>query len=243
MKTTFLLKTARTVGLMAVLSVTVGSSLPQTVQAQTESVTLEEKISQWRADDIETSKVCNLVYEEEAEIFEGNYFFDVYRGLNLTDEQNDAYLTFNAQLDTETLEVYENAVSMIDPTAALSFMYTVDSEQVPPGIDSAIQAALDENPTSDQIAALKREFGQYGEFLGAYIVYLTPEQKAQLTQIDENFQAQMLAVMTPEQLPQYRENLAARSRIGEACDYSKHPSYAHYPAMGRVVDMIPELLQ
>lgn len=242
MKNNFPLKTVRTLGLMAVLSVTVGSGIQQTVQAQTESVTLEERVMQWRADDIAQWETCDRVYQEEAEIYEGNYFFDVYRGLNLTDEQNNAYLTFNAQSDAETLEVLDNSLSVVDPTAALAFGYSVDPEQIPEGINSAIQAALNKNPTSNQLEALNQEFGQYGEFSGAYINYLTPEQKAQLAQITENFQAQMQSVMTPEQIPQYRENLAAGLRIGEACD-SKHPLYALYPAFGRIVDTIPELLR
>ncbi len=156
--------------------------------------------------------------------------------------QDLSYLTFNAQLDAETLEVLDNSLSVADPTAALSFSYSVDPEQLPESTNSAIQAALNENPTSNQLEALNQKFGQYGEFSGAYINYLTPEQKVQLAQITENFQAQMQSVMTPEQIPQYQENLAAGRRISAACD-SPHPLYALYPAFGQVVDTIPELLQ
>ncbi len=242
MKLSSLSKIVRTIGLVAVLSATVGSSISQTVQAQTEPVTLEERVNQWRADDIARWETCDGVYQQEAEIFEGNYFFDPFRKLNLTEEQNNAYLTFNAQSDAETLEVLDSSLSVVDPTAALSFSYSVDPDQLPESINSAIQAALNENPTSNQLEALNQEFGQYGEFSGAYINYLRPDQKAQLAQITENFQAQMQSVMTPEQVIQYQENLASGRRISAACD-SPHPVYASYPAMGRLVDSIPELLQ
>ncbi len=79
MKLSFLAKTARTIGLMAVLSVTVGSGISRTVQAQTEPVTLEERVNQWRADDIARWKTCDVVYQQEAEIFEGNYFFESFQ--------------------------------------------------------------------------------------------------------------------------------------------------------------------
>jgi hypothetical protein len=239
MKFTFPSKSIYTLGLMAAFSVAIGSAIQQAVQAQTEPRTLEEVVMQWRAEDIARWENCDVVYQQEAELFEGNYFFDQFRKLNLTEEQKNASLTFNAQQEAETLEVLNSAVSVADPMAALSFMYTANIEEVPQDIQTAIQEALD-NPDPDQ-EALNQKFGEYGEFQGGYIPYFTPEQKAQMEQISKDFEANMESVMTPEQVLQYRENLVAGDRIAEACN-SEH-LYAVYPAFGRVVDEIPELLQ
>ena len=211
--------------------------------AQTRFASIEEERKQWQAEDIERSKVCDRVFQAEAnDSFEGNSFFDDFKGLNLTDEQRSAYDALSAQADKKRAEAYQNTVSIVDPTATLSFGWSEwDLNLVPQDVQTAVQAALDKSPKFDQKAALDREFSQYGEFYGSYITYVTPEQEAQLAQVTEDFYTQFQNIMTPEQLPQYRENLAARRRINEVCDV-KGPISA-YPAMGRVVDSIPELLQ
>ena len=211
--------------------------------AQTKPTTIEEERRQWQAEDIERSKICDRVFQAEAnDSFEGNSFFDDFKGLNLTDEQQSAYNALDTQAEAKRSEVYENTVSMVDPTATLSFGWSEwDLNLIPQDVQAAVQAALDKGPKFDQKAALDQEFGQYGEFYGSYITYVTPEQEAQLAQITKDFYSQVQGIMTPEQLPQYRENLAARLRINEVCDV-KGPISA-YPAMGRIVDSILELLQ
>ena len=140
-------------------------------------------------------------------------------------------------------------MSIEDPTATLSFGYEDD---IPQDILTEIQAALEKNSNIDQKEALEREFGQYVEFSGTYINYVSPEQAAQIDQITEDFYAQVQDIMTPEQLPQYRENLAARLRINEVCDAWVPVSsnqdlgrviFATDTPMGRLVDSVPELLQ
>ncbi len=251
MKLSSLSKTARTIGLVAVLSVTVGSSISQTVQAQTEPVTIEEKKSQWVAADIEEWKMCNRVSQAEAnESSEwGDSFFNELKGINFSNEQQSAYDDLFAQAEAKRTEVYENTLSIEDPTAPLSFGYGGD---IPQEVLAEIQAALEKNSNADQKEALEREFGQYVEFSGSYINYISPEQAAQIDQITEDFYAQAQGLMTPEQLPQYRENMAARLRINEVCNGWVPVSadrdlgqitYANFSPAGRLVDSIPELLQ
>lgn len=221
-------------------------------EQNTEPVSLEGKKSEWLATDIEESRICDGVFKEEANgNFEGNDFFDDFKGLNLTDEQQSAYDALDAQAEAKRGEAYQNALSMLDPTAVLSFSYSANPDSVPQDVQTAIQAALNENPTVDQKEALDREFAQYGEFSGSYIVYVSPEQDAQIAQITEDFYAQVQSIMTPEQLPQYRENLASRLRINKVCDGWTSVSVDQglgrvlvglsSDPMGRLVDTIPEL--
>lgn len=195
--------------------------------AQTESADTAEFIRQMAA--------CDRATQAEANDTSGELpSFDDFKGLNLTDEQWSAYNVFDAQAATRRAEVYKNSVSMADPTATLSFVWSGDSESFPPEIQAAVQAALEKNPKYDQKAALDREFGQYGEFEGLYYTYITPEQDAQITQITEDYYMQAQGIMTPEQLPQYQKNLASRRRINEVCDV-KGPMSPY-----QVVDTLPE---
>ncbi|MGD1899883.1 MAG: hypothetical protein ACFB16_23415 [Phormidesmis sp.] len=221
--------------------------------AQPEPVSLEEKLGQWHAKGLEQSKICEDVFQEEANgSFEGNYFFDDFKGLNLTDEQRSTYDSLMTQADAKRTELFQNTVSIINPTASLSFKPSADFDSVPQDIQSEIQEALNKNPTIDQKEALDRKFGQYGEFLGSYITYITPEQEAQRTWISENFYAQVQDIMTAEQLSQYRKLLTARLRIDEVCGSTVPVSSERdlgrvitgsSSAWGQVVDTIPELLQ
>ena len=235
-----------TLGLVALVP------LVKMATAQPEPVSLEEKIGQWQAEERAQSAICDRISQEEANNnFEGNDFFDFFEGLNLTDEQNSTYDALMAQADAKRTEVFENTVSIVNPTASLSFSSSANPDSIPEDIQAAIQAALNENPTVDQKEALNREFGQYGEFSGSYIVRTTPEQEQQRSQINENFYAQVQNIMTPEQLPRYRENLAVILRM-EGCG-SWVPVSADQDLgqvlvgltspMGRVVDTISELLQ
>lgn len=227
----------------------------QTTPAEqnTEPVSLEEKKSEWLATDIEESRICDGIFQAEANVtFEGGYGFDDFQGVTLTDEQQSAYDALDAQAEARRGEVYQNALSMLDPTAPLSFRYSANYDSVPQDVETAIQAALNENPTVDQKAFLDREFAQYGEFSESYIVYVTPEQDTQVAQITEDFYAQVQDIMTPEQLPQYLENLESRLRINEVCDGWVAASadrelgrvlFGTNVPMGQLVNTIPELLQ
>ena len=242
------------IGLISVITcfsiIKVATAQTALSEQNTEPVSLEEKKSEWMALDIEESRVCDRVFEEEANVwFEGNPFFDDFQGIILTEEQQSAYDALDAQTEARRGEVYQNALSILDPTAILSFSY--NSNSVSEDVQTAVQAALNKNPTIDQKEALDREFAQYGEFSVSYIVYVSPDQDAQVAQITEDFYAQVKDIMTPEQLPQYRKNLESRLRINEVCD-----GWTYVPVdqglgrvlvglssapMGRLVDTIPEL--
>jgi hypothetical protein len=232
MKLSFSSKTFSTIGLMALLVATIGTSIPRTVQAQSRPQPpefTEEEIATFAA-------ACDRAYKENAEVdAEGNSFYDTLRAMNVTDQLRNAYNTLSEQADAKRFEIYENSVSVPDPTAALSFMWFGDPD---PTIEPAIQATLDRNPEMDQADALNQQFGKYGVFLGSYFQYYTPEQDAQMMQITKDFDTQFEALLTPEQKRQYRENLADGERIRVACEWEGPIS--SYPSIGRISDTIPE---
>ena len=184
--------------------------------------------------DLVAQQACDRVFAKFAESTSGERLsFDDFRGLNLTDEQRQAYDALDAQRDERINKVYERSVRADDTTAILSFSYATNVDisdldtVVPPEVQAAIQAALNKNPTSEQKEALNQEFGQYGEFIGSTITYVTPDQVEGLDQISQDFYAQVQEIMTPEQLPQYQKNLAARLEINKACD--QRGSFSSYP--------------
>jgi Spy/CpxP family protein refolding chaperone len=211
---------------MALLSVSVGTTVQQSVQAQTQDP----------ADTLERSQACDRAMKEDGEEMEGGYFFDDFKGLNLTDKQKKAYEALDAQAEAKRAKVYKESISVADPAAILSFSSS-PGVSIPPDVQAAIQEALNSNPKMDKEAALNQKFGKYGIFIGSYITYLTSEQQAQIDQATKDFYAQVQDLMTPEQQPQYSKNLAARLRINAACDV-KGP-ISSYPALGQISDKIP----
>jgi hypothetical protein len=257
MKFSFFVKSIPTLGLIAGLSVIAGTSIQQSVQAQSqpseptqpEQVQLEdipegielltlEQLEQRRLDGLEESNICDRVWQENSNSEEDgrSYFYD-FKGLNLTDAQKQAYDALDAQAEARRADLYAQTIAVADPSAILSFLWL---SEVVPDVEAKIQAALDLSPKMDQEAVLNEQFGngQYGLFVGSYVTYLTPEQETELAQITTDFYSGVQALMTPEQQPQYSENLAARLRINEACDV-KQP-ISSYPALGRVIEIAPD---
>lgn len=228
MKLSFLSKVFTTIGLTASLSVVVGSNIPKPAQAQVQSL----------AEMLEQNKACDRAMAENGEATERGYFFDDFKGLNLTDQQKKAYEALDAQAEAKRAEVFKRSTSVADPAAGLIFSPST-GVLAPPEVLGAIQDALNSNPKMDRATALNQQFGRYGSFVASsYITYFTPEQQTQLDQITKDFYAQVQDLMTPKQQPQYRKNLAARLRINAACDI-KAP-FSSYPALGQISDTIPK---
>lgn len=221
------------------------AALPNVTQAQTDNVAyaIEQfrrfDPEQRRLDDLEQSKICDRVWEENSNVqFEGRSSFDDFQGVNLTDAQKQAYEALDAQAEAKRAELYKQTISIADPSAILAFLSGFPGTvPAPPDVQAAIQAALDLNPKMDQETALNERFGngKYGLFVGSYITYLTPDQQTQLAQITTDFYTQVQALMTPAQQPQYSKNLTARLRINAACD-ARQP-ISSYPALGRIIEV------
>jgi hypothetical protein len=224
MKRTSLSKSVRTIGLIGMLAIVVIPNIPKTVQAQSP------------ADYQARAKVCDRVTKENAQEYDGGYYLEDFKGLNLTDRQKKAEAALNKQAEAKRSEIYQGSISVADMNRSLSFS-SLPGVSIPPNIQAAIQETLNRGPKMDQAATLNQKFGKYGIFVGSYITYLTPAQQKQLDQIGTNFYRQVQALMTPKQLPQYLQNLSARRPLRDARE-PKEPISA-YPALGKISDKIP----
>jgi uncharacterized surface protein with fasciclin (FAS1) repeats len=221
-------------GLMIALSIVALPSITKTAQAQIPSPT--GSTDQISPEEMERQRLCDLAFQANGQTDgEGNYSFDDFQGLTLTDSQQKAYQDLQTQAEAKQAELYKQ--TLVVPDLSLSLIFFARGE-APPDVQAAIQAALDLKPKAGQEAALNERFSQYGVFVGPYINYLTPEQDTQLVQITSDFYRQVQSIMTPEQQPQFSQNLVGRIRINAICD--ERPPFVAYPNQsGILVDKLP----
>jgi hypothetical protein len=133
-------------------------------------------------------------------------------------------------LTTLKYKTYERLIasypSVPDVSGGSAFVYRPGAGEMPPDVSTAFDAALvGFSPTADSVeedvAAINEQFGQYGEFGVYQIVTMTPEQRAELKALEDDFAARYISVMTPEQQQQYQENLATKNKINEVCGMVK----------------------
>jgi hypothetical protein len=201
MKLTSLSKSVRTIGLMAaVLSVLVGTTIQQTVQAQNKVPT-----------DSETSCFGGNGYPPPNEL----------EGIKFTPEQDAAYQRFREAVDAKNGAIYKNAPLGPEPLTGLSF--GDEKAPVSPEMQAEIIAAfdvitLDEIPDRDQAKAFKETYGKYADLeIGERSTEPTPEQDAEMNNNIRNLEPQTLSILTPEQQKVFQANLVMK-RAYEACN-------------------------
>jgi hypothetical protein len=199
MKLTLFSKSIRTIDLMAtVLSVLVGTTIQQTVQAQNNV-----------PKDSETS--CSNGYQPPNDL----------DGIKFTPEQDAAYQKFREAVDAKNGAIYQNAPLGPAPLTGLSF--GDEKAPVSPEMQAEIIAAfdvitLDEIPDREQAKAFKETYGKYAELeIGERSTEPTPEQDAEMNNNIRNLEPQTLSILTPEQQKVFQANLVMK-RAYEACN-------------------------
>jgi hypothetical protein len=208
MKMTFLSKTLGTIGLIAVLTTTANTNVQQTAQAQM-NINVPADI------------------DDEACIASGVNSFYLLQNIDLSYEQMEEVF----RLTTLKYKTYERLIasypSVPDVSGSSAFVYRPGAGEMSPDVSTAFDAALvGFRPTADSVkedvAAINEQFGQYGEFGVYQIVTMTPERRAELKALEDDFSARYISVMTPEQQQQYQENLTTKNRINEVCGMVKY---------------------
>ena len=210
MRQTFSSKIFRTISSVVLLTTLIGPNIQQTAQAQ-----------------MDISVPADI--DDEACIASGVNSFYLLRNIDLSYEQIEQIFA----LTTLKLDAYNKLIASYPAEDDLSGGYSFvvrPGAYLMPGFDKGYEEAMDaatKTITSGeamigQIAALNEQYGQYGEFSAGKKIILTPEQKAEIKQLDEDFDARYVAVMTNEQQQQYQENLATEKRINEACGIVKY---------------------
>jgi hypothetical protein len=192
-------KSIRTIGLMAaVLSVLVGTTIQQTVQAQNNV-----------PKDSETS--CSNGYQPPNEL----------EGITFTPAQEAAYQRFREEIDAKNGAIYKNAPLGPEPLTGLTF--GDEKAPVSPEMQAEIIAAfdvitLDDIPDREQAQAFKDAHGKYAELeIQERSTEPTPEQNAEMYNNFRILETQTLSILTPKQKKVYRANLVLK-RAYEACN-------------------------
>jgi hypothetical protein len=208
MNLTFLAKSAGTIGLIALMATTASTAIQKTAQAQSNRPSVPAEI------------------DDEACLASGFDSFYLLQGLSFSPAQLEEIYRISSEANDADERLIESYPKVEDLISGPQFDARPGAEITSETYDD-MYAALSEisektDSVTEQIDMLNEQFSQYGEFGIGTMLILTPEQKAELKRTREDFNAQYIAVMTPEQ-QQYQENLETESRINEVCGIVKDP--------------------
>ena len=211
MKPAFFSKTVSTIGLIMVLATVVGTGVQQAAQAQIDI------------------KVPTDIDDEACLASSFNSFY-LLQNINLSYEQIEKIFELQTMQSKASEQLIASFPTVDDLGGGYSFI-TRPGAEITPEVQEAMDAASRKITSGEavrgQIAALNEQFGQYGEYAIGKNVVFTPERRAEIRQLDADFNARYVSVMTPQQQQQYQENLATESKIDEACGIVKvdHSDY------------------
>jgi hypothetical protein len=189
--------------LMAMLSIVVATTLQQPVQAQ--SLIAKDK-----------NGVCAPL--------PAGVFYQEFGGITFSPTQKAAYRKIEAKINKRYKVISDNAKSVDIPDGVLGVQLRpgVPNEKADEINVAVVKMSNDGLSTSQQAKLLTQKYGKYAIFsLGKTTVY-TPEQIAKGRRIGRDFEAQTMAILTPEQQKIYKLNLALQQRV-QACGTSDTP--------------------
>jgi hypothetical protein len=196
MKLTSLSKSIRTIGLMAMLSAVVATSLQQPVQAQTVAK--------------DKNGVCTTLPE--------GVFYQEFGGITFSPAQKAAYRKIEAKINRRYKVISDNTKLVVIPDGGLSveFKPGIGDKKANEINDASLKMVQDGLSTAQQIKLLTQKYGKYAIFSFPKAAVYTPEQIAEGKRIGRDFEAQTMAILTPNQQKIYKVNLALQQRI-QAC--------------------------
>jgi hypothetical protein len=200
MKHTSLSKSVRTIGLIAMLSVLVATTLQQPVQAQSKGNKVPTT----------TDGTCSplpqgVVYQE-------------FGGITFSPKQKTAYKKNYAKL-RKAYETLANTVSKVNSPDGAVNLYFNDGigDEKTAEINAMHDALWGKKVPGSKIAELiNKKHGKYAKAVVAQYDVYTQEQIIAGQQAGLDFEAGMMSAFTPEQQKTYAANLAIQRRI-QAC--------------------------
>lgn len=201
MKPTFLAKSIRTIGLIAAIATVAAIGIQPIAQAETEIIVPAE-------------------IDDEACIAAGFNTYYRLQNIDLSYEQIEQIFALQT-LQSAASEQLINSFPTEDDLGGSYAFVNRPGTATPPEVSAAMDAATSKLTSGEaligQITALNEQFGQYGEFGLWKNVLLTPERRAEMKQLEVDFDARYFSILTPQQQQQYQENLATESEINEVC--------------------------
>lgn len=201
MKATSFFKMAGVVGAITVLAIAVGTGMQPKAQAQA---------------DVEVPADI----DDEACIAAGFHSFYMLQNIEFSPDQLEKMFELERLASDASEALMASFPTEVELDGGYSFVNKPGAE-ITPEVQAAMDAAAAAMPTGEArkaaVAALNEEFAQYGEFSLFEEVLLTPERREEMRQLNKDFDAQYISVLTPEQQEQYQKNLETQSKIDEAC--------------------------
>jgi hypothetical protein len=193
-------KSVRSFGLMAILSVTIATSLQQPIQAQSKGNKVPTT----------TDGTCaplpqGVVYQE-------------FRGITLSQKQKNAYRKLEAKIQKRFNVINGNAKQVVPSGAPVNidFKPGTSDEKATEIADASLKMVQDKLSTAQQLELLTKKYGRYAKFYLAKSTIYTPEQIANGQQFGLDLEAQTKAILTPDQQKIYEANLAIQRKL-QAC--------------------------
>lgn len=137
MKLTFLPKTTRIIGFMAVLATMAGTTVQQTVQAQTqEGAEIEADVQ--TAPQVD-EKACLAAYAPENIFEDGTAAYAEMEGITLSPEQIKELNRYSVAATETYVRLIKSGVRVVDPDSTVEYVPLVGAlEDMPPEIERPI---------------------------------------------------------------------------------------------------------
>ncbi len=190
MEITSLSKSFRTFGLITLLFVMVATSLQQPIQAQSKG-----------------NKVPTTTDGTCAPLPKG-VFYQEFGGITFSSAQKEAYRKIEAQIRKRYKTIGADFYTEYKPG--------VSEKKKAEIVDTSITLERDNLSSAKQVKFLNRKYGQYARFSVKKSMTFTKKKIVEGQQIGLDFEAQTMAILTPEQKKVYAANLAIQRRI-QAC--------------------------
>jgi hypothetical protein len=229
MTLSFLVKSVSTLGLAAAISVGLGVSVQQALQAQTSSE-LEARLDNNVAPERQ-AQFCAGDYSSAPARFlepDGNLVAYDYLGIELSPEQQAANDQYWAKLIEEAEEQIKSVPLDVDPAnGVITHIGPIKDDGYERVVEiDKFRTTLDEDPAltnQEKVDILNERFADYGYEFGLQAMprgIFTPEQQPSLAKnarMARELRLYMLSIFTPEQQEVYLENLAIKDMIMAEC--------------------------
>jgi Spy/CpxP family protein refolding chaperone len=194
MKHTSLSKSVRTIGMMAMLSVLVATTLQQPVQAQSKG-----------------NKVPTAA-DGTCQPLPQGVFYQEFGGITFSETQKEAYRKIEANIRKR----YEAIKPQLLPMVSIEYKPGIDNKKAVEIEAATVEIARKNLSITQQMKQLTKKYGKYARFSVAEGEGYTPKQIVEGQQIGLDFEAQTMTILTPEQQKVYQANLAIQRKI-QAC--------------------------
>lgn len=146
-------------------------------------------------------------------------FFNEFEGLMFSREQDKAYQKIQAARNKRFAALSKTYREVESPDGGFIIVYKPGTgDKKMNEIVNAEQSLLRARVPNAQVRRLlTQRYGRYAEFPRAKNLVFTPEQIATGQKVWRDFEAQVIAILTPEQQKTYQANLVVLRGI-EACD-------------------------